>query len=93
MPGTDNTARVWNAAEGTNLIALAGHSDDVVSVAYSPDGRSIVTASQDDTARVWHHQRPPEYWWGVAWLPQFWLAIALGAGLLASLWRDRKRIG
>ncbi len=32
---------------------LFGHADDVVSVAYSPDGKRIVTASRDGTARIW----------------------------------------
>ncbi len=33
--------------------ALVGHTHDVVSAAYSPDGRRLVTASTDKTARVW----------------------------------------
>ncbi|CAB1063128.1 High-affinity carbon uptake protein Hat/HatR [Olavius sp. associated proteobacterium Delta 1] len=32
---------------------LPGHEDWVLSVAFSPDGTRIVTASQDKTARVW----------------------------------------
>jgi WD40 repeat protein len=32
---------------------LQGHTDRVDSVAYSPDGRWIVTAGVDGTARVW----------------------------------------
>ena len=35
-------------------------------------------------------RRRPEQWWGVAWLPEFWLALALGGGLLWSVWKDRK---
>ena len=30
-----------------------GHTDYVNSAVYSPDGRSIVTASDDNTARIW----------------------------------------
>ena len=67
---------------------LKGHSDDVASAAYSPDGQRIVTASWDKTARIWerHH---PEYWWGLAWLPEFWLTLALGVGLVWSIRRER----
>ena len=32
---------------------LAGHSDAVVCASFSPDGRRIVTASYDKTARTW----------------------------------------
>ena len=32
---------------------LSGHTDWVTSAAYSPDGKHIVTASDDQTARIW----------------------------------------
>ena len=68
---------------------LQGHSLPVVSAAYSPDGKHIVTASVDKTARLYRRRRP-EYWWGVAWLPEFWLMIVLGGALVVNLWRDQK---
>jgi WD40 repeat protein/DNA-binding SARP family transcriptional activator len=34
-------------------LTLAGHTDQVVSVGFSPDGQRVVTASKDGTARVW----------------------------------------
>jgi hypothetical protein len=37
-------------------------------------------------------RRRPEYWWGVAWLPEFWFALAFGVGLGWSAWRDRRRL-
>jgi len=49
----DNTAKVWDAASGTNLFTLTGHNNYVYSVAFSPDGQRIVTGSWDTTARVW----------------------------------------
>lgn len=49
----DGTARVWDAANGQQKMALWGHMSSVSSAAYSPDGRWIVTASGDGTARVW----------------------------------------
>ncbi len=33
--------------------ALKGHSDSVISVVYTPDGRGLVTASWDRTVRTW----------------------------------------
>jgi WD40 repeat protein len=32
---------------------LEGHTGGVTSVAFSPDGRRVVTGSYDNTARVW----------------------------------------
>jgi WD40 repeat protein len=34
-------------------VTLSGHTADINSVAFSPDGRFLVTASADGTARVW----------------------------------------
>jgi WD40 repeat protein/serine/threonine protein kinase len=37
----------------SELTALRGHASHVTSVAYSPDGRRLLTASWDGTAKVW----------------------------------------
>src|SRR6266516_6298648 len=38
---------------GTTLFTYTGHTDPVFSVAWSPDGKRIVSGSWDETAQVW----------------------------------------
>ena len=38
---------------GKVIAELKGHSGPVASAAFSPDGKLVVTASADMTARVW----------------------------------------
>jgi WD40 repeat protein len=49
----DQTAKVWDAASGRELLTLKGHHARIHSVAFSPDGQRIVTGSWDQTAKVW----------------------------------------
>jgi dipeptidyl aminopeptidase/acylaminoacyl peptidase len=49
----DKTARKWEAATGKEIAKLEGHTDEVKSSSFSPDGRRVVTASRDGTARIW----------------------------------------
>ncbi|KAK2478775.1 hypothetical protein H9L39_08149 [Fusarium oxysporum f. sp. albedinis] len=52
---SDNeTAKVWNIATGRCEQALEGHSDQIVSVACSSDGKRLATGSWDCTVKVWH---------------------------------------
>ena len=45
--------RLWDAADGHETLTLRGHTGEVNSVAFSPDGKRIVTGSGDITAKVW----------------------------------------
>jgi WD40 repeat protein/serine/threonine protein kinase len=43
----------WQRQAHRELRALRGHLDGVWAVAFSPDGKRIVTGSKDQTAKVW----------------------------------------
>jgi WD domain, G-beta repeat len=49
---TDGSAHIWNVDTNT-ITALKGHNGPVWSIAFNSNGRQIVTASGDTTARVW----------------------------------------
>ena len=49
---------VWDLRRGTLLVTLGGHGRQVSSVAWTPDGTRLVSASYDRTVRVWDSRSP-----------------------------------
>lgn len=52
----DGTVRIWERATGQRYRDFPGHAQWVNSAVYSPDGRQVVTAGMDCTARVFDVQ-------------------------------------
>jgi WD40 repeat protein len=51
--GKDCDVRIWDSATGALEVTLQGHSAIVQSVAFTPDGRRLWTASEDRTIKLW----------------------------------------
>src|SRR5205807_9134040 len=43
----DNGIHLWDVRQGKDLHAFAGHRNGPLAVAFTPDGRSVLTASRD----------------------------------------------
>src|SRR5262249_57266495 len=56
----DKTARLWDAQTGHELRQFAGHRTYLNSVAFSPNGKYILTGSGDREARLWDIQTGQE---------------------------------
>jgi WD40 repeat protein len=46
--------QVWDAINGKHFYTYTGHNGPVLSVAWSPDGKRIASASIDHTVQVWN---------------------------------------
>jgi WD40 repeat protein len=55
-PSRDIAANIWDAATGRLILSLKGQSDEIVRVAWSPNGSRLATGSHDGTARVWNSE-------------------------------------
>jgi len=49
----DHTARLWDVVSGQQLRVFTGHADSVPGVAFSPDGKLVLTSSMDGSVRLW----------------------------------------
>ncbi|MBA4385780.1 MAG: hypothetical protein C0410_13670 [Anaerolinea sp.] len=53
VSGLSSTASLRSVSNGSTIREFAGHTDSVVTAAFSGDGKWLITGSMDNTARVW----------------------------------------
>ena len=97
-PALDHTARLWETATGGPGARSCGTTTGSAAVAFSPDGKRLLTASWDHTARLWdvatgrplgrpfrHEGRVNS----VAFSPDGLTVLTAGADRTARLWDAR----
>ena len=50
--GTDGVVKVWDTGTAQEVLTLKEHKGAVTGLAFSPDGRLLLTGGADKTARV-----------------------------------------
>jgi WD40 repeat protein len=50
----EDAVTLWEVSRGTVKAILRGHADDVTCLAFSPDGRRLVSGGKDEALIIWH---------------------------------------
>jgi WD40 repeat protein len=96
----DLTIRVYELASGKQVAALVGHIDEITGMAFSPDSRTIATASgnfwykKDRTIRVWdvvtgrvlHLFENPDGAESIEYLPDGRSVVTVSMDGVATVW-------
>ena len=80
LTNESSTVRIWDLRDLSPIATIVGPEGSEARE-ISPDFQRIAFACHE--GEIWvYSRRRPEYWWGVAWLPEFWIALVSGLALL-----------
>jgi len=51
--GPESVVKIWDPRSGTRITRFVGHTDNIRSILISQDGDTIMTASSDQTVKIW----------------------------------------
>jgi WD40 repeat protein len=86
----DYSVRFWDPATGLPIRALKGHKNQIFSIAFSPDGQTLATGSEDQTLRLWDVATGKERTRLEGHADRFdWVAFSPDGRRLASASQDR----
>ena len=91
--GDDDTLRLWNVDERSEIKSITEHSNDVRSVVFSPDGKTLASGSKDGTVKLLEVPSGDviatlehDYVESVAFSPDGEVLASAGAGYTIKLW-------
>ncbi len=99
-PGLIRDVTVRDAWTGEPIARLPGHAAHLFSIAFTPDGRRLVTGGRDGVLRVWDTERweevvglegPGGYLWALRFSPSGELLVSGGSNGIYRLWRASAR--
>ena len=53
----NRSVKIWDTATGRQIASLLGHGDDVLQVAFSPDGKKLASLGREGTILIWDAER------------------------------------
>ncbi len=49
----DKVVKLWSVESQKEVATLQGHSESILSVSFSPDGKYLASGSLDNTVKLW----------------------------------------